>query len=47
MKKMPSDIQELILKNIKVNFSDIVGMSDVKNILEQAIIRPRKRPDLY
>lgn len=47
MKEIPSDIQELIIKNIKINFGDIVGLKDVKVVLDQAIIRPRLRPDLY
>ncbi len=36
-----------MVKNIDVTFSDIVGLNDVKGILEEAVIRPRKRPDLY
>ena len=30
-----------------MTFDDIVGLKDVKEILEEAVIRPRKRPDLY
>lgn len=41
------DVKELIITNIKVKFTDIVGLKDVKSILQEAIIRPRLRPDLY
>ena len=35
------------MRNIKVSFSDIVGLKDVKETLTEAVIRPRLRPDLY
>ncbi|MFM7851407.1 MAG: AAA family ATPase, partial [Flammeovirgaceae bacterium] len=35
------------LKVIFMFFTDIVGLTDVKAILEEAVIRPRLRPDLY
>lgn len=40
-------VAELIVKNIDVGFKDIVGMTEVKAVLEEAVIRPRQRPDLY
>ena len=40
-------IEDLIVKNINITFKDIVGLNDVKAILEEAVIRPRQRPDLY
>lgn len=40
-------VAELIVKNIDISFKDIVGLEEAKSILEEAVIRPRKRPDLY
>ena len=40
-------IEDLIVRNISISFKDIVGLEDVKSILEEAVIRPRQRPDLY
>lgn len=40
-------VDELIIKNIDISFKDIVGLVEVKSILEEAVIRPRQRPDLY
>lgn len=40
-------VLDAIVKNLDVSFSDIVGLADVKMMLEEAVIRPRQRPDLY
>ena len=40
-------MEGLIVRNITVTFNDIVGLKEVKDILEEAVIRPRVRPDLY
>ena len=37
----------MIIRNIKVSFKDIVGLKDVISMLKEAVVRPRKRPDLY
>lgn len=45
--EIPPAIEELIVRNIDVSFKDIVGLKEVKDIMEEAVIRPRQRPDLY
>ena len=47
MANLDSDIANLIIKDLDVSFDDIVGLQEVKDILEEAVIRPRERPDLY
>ncbi len=37
----------MIVRDIKLTFEDIVGMQQVKDIIEESVIRPRKRPDLF
>ena len=37
----------MLVKKLDVSFKDIVGLKDVKILLEEAVIRPRQRPDLY
>jgi SpoVK/Ycf46/Vps4 family AAA+-type ATPase len=44
---LPPAIEDLIIRDIDVSFSDIVGLKEIKSILEEAVIRPRQRPDLY
>ena len=46
-KNVDSDIDKLIVKNITLNFKDIAGMEEIKSMLEEIVIRPRKRPDLF
>lgn len=40
-------MEELIIRKLDVSFKDIVGLKEVKGVLEEAVIRPRQRPDLY
>lgn len=40
-------VLDAIVKHLDVSFNDIVGLAEVKAILEEAVIRPRQRPDLY
>jgi spastin len=35
------------VRKLDVSFNDIVGLREVKAILEESVIRPRQRPDLY
>lgn len=46
MKEIEPEVKNLIVHS-KTTFNDIVGMAETKKILEEAVIRPRKRPDLY
>jgi SpoVK/Ycf46/Vps4 family AAA+-type ATPase len=46
-KNVDSDIDKLIVKNITLTFKDIAGMEEIKSMLEEIVIRPRKRPDLF
>ena len=38
---------EFMMKNLDFKFSDVIGLSEVKNILEESIILPNLRPDIF
>ncbi len=40
-------VADVLVRQLDVSFKDIVGLRDVKALLEEAVIRPRQRPDLY
>lgn len=46
-KPIDPDIQDLIVTNTKISFKNIVGMKDLIKKLDQAVLKPRLRPDLY
>lgn len=45
--KVDPDVQQFILTDLKNSFNDLVGMNDVKRVIQEAIILPKLRPDLF
>ena len=47
VEQVDPDIQQFILTNLRNSFNDLVGMTDVKRIIQETIILPKLRPDLF
>lgn len=45
--KQSEDIQQYIVKDLGLKFSDIVGMDDIRRSIQEVIVLPRLRPDLF